>query len=49
MSPEQARSEPLGTSSDWYSVGAILYEALTGQRPIEGSSALKVLLQKPIG
>jgi serine/threonine protein kinase len=38
MSPEQASDQTLGESSDWYSVGAMLYEALTGQRPFEGDS-----------
>jgi serine/threonine protein kinase len=43
MSPEQMKAEPIDARSDLYSVGATLYEMITGIRPVPGESFYSIL------
>jgi len=45
MSPEQALGEILDARSDFYSLGIMYYEMLTGRKPYTGNSAMDVLQQ----
>jgi tetratricopeptide (TPR) repeat protein len=45
MAPEQGLLQEIGPAADWYGVGALLYEALTGALPFQGAP-LQVLIAK---
>ncbi len=51
VAPEQAAHGAPSTASDWYSVGVMLYTALVGHPPFEGSAtevlARKILMDPP--
>jgi len=43
MSPEQGHAEPTDERSDLYSLGCIVHEMLTGDRPFTASSPMGVI------
>lgn len=44
MSPEQARGKEAGPASDYWSLGALLFESLTGKQPYSGAGVVETLL-----
>ncbi len=45
-SPEQVLGDPVTPASDIYSLGVVLYDAITGQRPFDGPSPAAVALER---
>ncbi len=46
VSPEQTQGKELGPESDLYSLGIVMYEAVTGQVPFDGDEAITVALKQ---
>jgi serine/threonine protein kinase len=48
MAPEVARGEPATEATDFYAVGTMLFEALTGRRPFDSTTSMATLLARKV-
>ncbi|MBK9279300.1 MAG: serine/threonine protein kinase [Candidatus Obscuribacter sp.] len=46
MSPEQCMGEKLGPASDLYSLGCVMYEALSGKLPVSSSNPVRLAFKQ---
>lgn len=46
MSPEQCRAQPLDARSDIYSMGCLMYEALSGTPPFRGDNPVSTMFKR---
>jgi len=45
VAPEQAQANPVGPAADLYSLGCVLFEAVTGATPYQGPNAVAIATQ----
>ena len=45
VAPEQARGDDVGPAADQYSLGCVLFEAVTGRTPYDGATAVAIATQ----